>query len=211
MTTTDPRLIEYALGTAAPDERRTLERELKSDTALRAELEDLMRLFHALDDAQPRPPMRPATRDRLLQAVTSGESFEGFVDRFAELFDLGANRARVLLARVDKQSSPHWEPSGIPGVRLLHFPGGPRAADADCGIVHLEAGTVFPAHRHGAEEWALMLRGEILEDSGARFLPGDMVLKEAGSTHSFRAGNQGPAAFAVLTDIHSMEFLAAPS
>ena len=206
MTDKDVRLIEYALGTLPELDREALERELAADAGLRAALVEVQSTLDVLDDGQP-PVTPPASvADRLMSSVAGSGGYDAYVDRVADLFDLAKSRARDILSHLRNVTDEPWIPGDLPGIRLLHFDGGDRVAALDCGLVRLDAGVAFPNHRHLADEWALMLEGEIIEDSGARFLPGDVVFKAAGTSHGFSATADTPAAFAVLTRIDALDF-----
>ena len=74
------------------------------------------------------PPVRPsdALRERVLGLTRPETALEGFVPRLCALLDLGADRVREILARVPRVAGEEWEGSRVPGMRLLHFEGGPR-------------------------------------------------------------------------------------
>ena len=145
-------------------------------------------------------PVRPSAslRERLLEATRTETAFAGYVDRLCELLDLGVDRVREILGEVDRVDTDAWEDSRTPGMRLLHFDGGPRVAEADCGLVHFVPGEEFPHHRHVGDEWSLILQGAVQEHDGRVSLPGDVLHRPAGSVHSFRAVGDEPLVFAVV-------------
>lgn len=147
--------------------------------------------------ALPVPPSA-ALRRRVLSAVDPSTRFEGFVERLALLFDLPEPRIREILREADAGAGAAWVDAPIPGVRLCHFQGGGRVTGADCGLVHLAAGTVFPPHRHRGVEWTFVLAGSAMEDGGEVWLPGDLVIREEDSVHGFRAVGDEPYLFAVV-------------
>lgn len=145
-------------------------------------------------------PVAPSAslRSRVLGTVARATRLSGFAERLAALFDLGRERSDVLV-REAAGSAAAWQAIPVPGVRLFHFAGGPRVAAADCGLVRLEPGARFPAHRHGGDEWSLVLAGEAEEEgSGDRWQPGDLVHRGAGSVHAYRAVGPEPLVFAVV-------------
>lgn len=142
--------------------------------------------------AAPRPELRAS-----VLAISQGR-LDGFVRRLAAFLDLGAERARELVGQVPRVSLAPWVDDRVSGVRLLHFDGGPRRAGADCGLVHVAPGVVYPRHRHRGEEWSFVLHGSALEDSGRVLAPGDLVHHPAGSRHSFQALGREPFVFAVV-------------
>ena len=200
------QLIDYALGVLPDSERTELEAALASDTSLRAELDEVTHLIGAMDDRRTTLEPSPDAKARLMTALQSGATYAGFEVRVAELFDLSEARAREVLDNLQQPGATPWEASFSEGIHLLHFDGGDRiAADQDCGIVHMTANTTFPPHRHGSDEWALILQGELVETDGTVSLPGDLVLRPAGSEHGFTAGPEG-VAFAVMTRADALEF-----
>jgi putative transcriptional regulator len=143
------------------------------------------------------PAPRPRLRASLLATVAAGSRFEGFARRLGVLLDLPDEQVRSLLEQARHASCEPWV-NGGGGIRLLHFAGGPRVANADCGFVYLEPGVAFPYHRHMGDEWALVLEGSAQDDSGRVARAGDLLYGPAGSAHSFRAIGPGPFLFAVV-------------
>lgn len=149
-------------------------------------------------DATPRAGGR--LREKLMASVRAGASLQGFAERLARFFDLEPEPTQRLLREAAAPSS-EWEDFSVSGVRLFHLTGGPRVASADCGLVSIEPGAHFPAHRHQDDEWSLVLAGEAEEEgTGARWAPGDLVHRPAGSIHAFRVTSPGPFVFAVVLD-----------
>ncbi len=193
----DSRLVEYAMGTLAPESVAELERALRSSARLREELAAAFAALDRLDEVEPMQPSA-AVRDRLFASIDAETPYAGLVPRLAALFDLGEARIRQLLSHVHALGDRPWASSGLAGIQLLHFAGGPRVASADCGLVHMAAGASFPAHRHRGDEWALVLDGELAEDDGRRYRTGDIAYKPAGSQHCVAVPGRAPAIFAVV-------------
>jgi quercetin dioxygenase-like cupin family protein len=137
-------------------------------------------------------------RARLLASVDPASLLAGFAPRLATFFDLPRERAGAILRAAGDVGGAEWVGTPLAGVRLQHFDGGPRFAGKDCGLVYLAPGTAFPAHGHEGDEWNLMLSGSIEEDSGERWEAGDLVIREDGTRHAFRAVGPHPALFAVI-------------
>ncbi|MEN8184200.1 MAG: cupin domain-containing protein, partial [Myxococcota bacterium] len=133
----------------------------------------------------------------LLRSLEPDARFPAYVERVGVLFDLAQSRVRELLDAVSRVMQSPWEEGRVPGVRLLHFDGGPRLATADCGLVYIEADVSYPGHRHRGDEWSLVLQGEAEEDGGRLWAAGDLVHRPAGSSHSFHTLGQVPFVFAV--------------
>lgn len=163
-------------------------------------------LIDAEVPAEPVPPS-DGLRARVLGTATGRGALASYARRFAEMFDLPMARAHELLGFAPHAHEAPWEPAPLTrtrtaeGTRLLHFAGGPRVANADCGLVSVEAGVHFPEHLHEGDEWALVLSGAAEElGSGATWLPGDLVHRPAGSRHAFRATGREPFVFAVILE-----------
>ncbi len=198
MPTDDTRLAEYILGLLDKDAREAVEQELETSPEAHAAMVELDELFGtAAATAEPVAPS-PWLRERLLASLEPRTRFEGFKERLATLFDLDTTRIRELLDAVDLAPAAPWEESGIPGTRLLHFAGGPRVANADCGLVHVEPGRKYFPHRHLGHEWVLVIQGEAREDGGRLFEPGDLIHMEPGSVHGFCTLGDRPFIFALV-------------
>jgi hypothetical protein len=169
----------YAIGSLSPEEAADVERAIATDRALATELDSYLGLI---------PPVTPSpdVKARLLASVGGGQ-FERFVDRMASLFDVSVDRARELLALVERAAS--WE-HPIPGVSLIHFKGGPACANADCGFVRIAAGCKFPWHTHRGEEVNLILVGTAHDATGKVFGAGDEIVEQHGSAHDLTAGDE---------------------
>ena len=197
MSNFDSKLVEYAMGSLDADDRNEMERALRDQADLRAQLKEITALLEKIGAAQAPLAPDPGVRDRLLKSVNASTRFEGYLERLANLFDLGVARVREILASAENDARV-WHDSGVAGVTLMHFGGGPRVAAADCGLVRLEPGSRFPRHTHHGDEHALVLRGEVHDDSGCVFRPGDFAHMPAGSEHSFAAGDSEPLLLAVV-------------
>ena len=192
-------LIEYALGVLPADQAEQIARKLATDPAMRAELQSIEDTLNGITDNQtplPKPPK--ALRDRILNTIRNETRYDGFVDRLCEMYQLGVEQINDILSKINDIGGESWEKMPFAGVQLLHFEGGPRVANADCGLVYLAPGTTFPTHRHGGDEWSLVLQGEV-EDNGEKiYYPGDLVHLAAGSAHHFRALGDKPLILAVV-------------
>lgn len=198
MSGTDDRLIPFALGLLSDEENGEVERELERSAVLRRQLDQAMDLLYDMTEFE--EPMRPSAtvREQLLESVSAGAISTRMARRLGKFFDLGRDRISELLASArDPQASP-WEPIPVPGVRLLHFGGGPAVAAADCGLIYLAAGATFPEHRHKGDEWSLILQGSIEETGGRRYEVGDVGFAPAGSSHALRVVGDSDVLLAVI-------------
>ncbi len=146
-------------------------------------------LDHAVADLPPVPPS-PALKTRLLASARAETGLAGAV---ARLFEVGLDRARAYLARIDDPAA--WS-AFAPGSVLMHLEGGPATATADVGFVRVDDGAAFPTHRHVGEERTVILRGVLVESDGRRLGPGDEATHPPGSDHAFHA--EGELIYAVV-------------
>jgi quercetin dioxygenase-like cupin family protein len=144
----------------------------------------------------------PELRESVLRSALGQDALASYARRFALLFDLADVRAREILALAANPEDAPWELTQlVEGARFLHFAGGPRHAAHDCGLVHVMPGVRFLEHEHGGDEWSLVLSGSAEEeDSGAVWLPGDLVHRPSGSRHAFRVTSAEPLVFAVILE-----------
>ena len=188
-------LPAYALGALDDDEAELVVRAVVADPALAAELDALLDAAGELGGlVQPVAPSG-AARARLLDAARGGERFARFAGRFAELFDVGVDRARELLGLIDQPGA--WEPGPARHAWLVHFQTGPRLATADAGFVKLAAGERFPWHRHEGEEHSLILQGAAADSLSGRLNVGDEGRLDGGSEHDVVALGDEDLIFAV--------------
>jgi anti-sigma factor ChrR (cupin superfamily) len=182
----DEDLWSYALGTLEEPRRAEVAGHVADcescAAGLRSAEETLAMVALELPPIQPPPEML----DRLLASTQS--RFAGVVDRLARLWDLGLDKTRELL---DGLATAVWEPSGLPGVDLIHVTAGPATAGADPGFVRFAPNTRFPMHRHVGDEVMLILEGDVVENDGLEGHVGDAMCKPAGSEHSFVVGAEG--------------------
>jgi len=137
----------------------------------------------------PLPPGR-AARDRLLASALAGaERYAPFFDRLSQLFDLGVERIREILSGVDDPA--RWENGPLPGVMLMHFPGGNAVAGADVGLVRMQPGLKFPVHRHIGGERVFILDGSYTDSEGKLWLPGDLHEMGPETSHAYEVLSQG--------------------
>jgi hypothetical protein len=163
----------YALGLLEGDEAIQVENAIAADPALARELA-------SLEDSLIEPIAPPPDLEKRLMASVGGGRFERFAARFAQIFDLGIDRVRVLLGMTERDSS--WGEEA-PSVFLIHFDAGPAAATADCGIVRIKPGGVFPPHMHRGEERSIVLAGTLRDLDGTLYRAGDELVYAQGSSH----------------------------
>ena len=169
----------YAINSLTADEASDVERAVAADRTLADELDSYLALVTPVEPS-------PDVKARLLASVGGGR-FERFTDRIADLFDVTVDRARELLALVERPAS--WE-HPVPGVSLIHFKGGPACATADCGFVRIEAGCKFPWHTHRGEEVNVILSGTAHDADGKVLRAGDELVQQESTAHDLTAGDE---------------------
>lgn len=204
MTAIRDLLPAYAVGALDEDEAELVARAVAADPALADELAALIEVSGEL--ALGVAPVAPAAavRARLLDAIAGPARFERFVDRFAALFDVAADRARELLGLIDQPAA--WHPGPTAASWLVHFAAGPRLATADTGFVKLARGARFAWHRHGGPEHCLILQGTALDSASGTLEAGAEGVMPAGSAHDFVAGGDDDLIFAVW--VYDVDFSA---
>ncbi len=143
-----------------------------------------------------RPLSAPGSlRDRLLGAAGGNNRLLPFLDRMMSLFDLPESEAQGHLHSVDDADA--WEDM-LPGVRYRDFDGGPALGDAHGGLIRLQPGEVFPHHSHVGEERVLVLQGALVDDKGASYRAGDLVVSADGTSHELRAVGESETIYAAV-------------
>lgn len=192
-------LPEYLLGSLEPAEHARVERALETTPTLAAEARQLSDTFARLAaDSSPHQTAPPALERRIRQSLMAEHRFDDFLPRLSAFFDVPADSLRRVLRDVDKAPSPPWQTAGRKGIHLLPVTGGPRVRQAQCHLVRLAPGTVFPEHRHTDTEWGLILQGLAIEGGGKTFAPGDIVYQQPDSRHQFRAAGKRPLVVALV-------------
>ncbi len=201
MTEVRDLLPLYALGILTGVERALVDRAVAADPVLAAELA----AFHASTTALVTPVLpSPEVHARLLASIGGGR-FEPFAARTAAMFDVTVEWARELLGLVERRAS--WEPQVVPGIHLVHFVGGPRYADADCGFIRLAPGSTFPPHTHMGEEVSLVISGRMRDVvTGLVLVPGDELLQAETSGHSLTCEGD-EACIYVARAMHGIEVM----
>lgn len=163
---------------------RELEREFGASD--RDTVQALQRVSEALGEIEPPPQLRA----RLLESAGKSGRLWRFANSVADMLDVGLDKAKELLDRIDDASA--WVDE-LPGISFLWVEGGPRVADAVRGFVRVRAGMAFPDHEHLGDEITLILQGGFEDASRARvFRPGEIDRMPPGTSHAFTALADGP-------------------
>jgi anti-sigma factor ChrR (cupin superfamily) len=133
----------------------------------------------------PRTSPSPGVRERVLKSVSGTNRFEMFAAQVAELIDVGIDKARELVGRIDDAKS--WMATHVPGVFSYDLPVGPRAVDAVVGFVKIAPGHVFPDHEHMGDEEMFIVQGSCVDASGTVMRRGDLIRMPPGTHHELNA------------------------
>jgi len=198
MPVDDAILTQYALGILDDEEYKTVQEEITASPVLQKELASIQNTLQTVALAE--KPIHASTnlRNSVLGSIQEKTRYDGFIDRFAGLFDLDRLSSINLLSKIENILDKDWESTPFSGVNIMKFAGGPQVATATCGIVQVKPGKLFPAHQHQADEKILVLKGVAQDDKGKDFRAGDMFLFSAGSQHSFRIIGDETFVFAVV-------------
>jgi quercetin dioxygenase-like cupin family protein len=141
----------------------------------------LASLAMALPTAVPSPDVRA----RLLRSVSTTSRFEMFAAQVAALIDLGVDKAREIVGRIDEAAV--WMATQAPGVFSYDLPIGPAVADAVVGFVRVKPGCVFPDHEHMGDEVMFVVQGCAIDSNGLVMRRGDVIRLPPHSHHDFKA------------------------
>lgn len=176
----------HALGALDADEAAQVEAAVAGDLELRAQLDAYREAAGEIGGALAPTPPPPAIRERLfasLDAMSVPGRFERFAARVAALYDVTIDKARMFLGWIDDPA--RWQSAEFPNVDVIHLPGGPAWAGADCGLVRMPAGLEFPWHDHNGEEVTVVLQGRSHDSSGVTLGPGDEMVLPPGAVHRY--------------------------
>ena len=152
--------VEYALGLLGEEERRAFAQRLKSDEALRAQVEYWEGMFSDLPAAEVEPP-------------PSG-MFERILDRIESA---GADLPGTLTKRAGNANWFEISP-GITG-RLLHVD---RTQNRKHLLIRMSPGATYQPHAHDSDEQTLVIEGDL--SFGALVLKaGDFHVATPSSSH----------------------------
>jgi putative transcriptional regulator len=170
----------YALGVLEPDEVYAVNQAVARDPALAIELAAYAQTADTLDAVIEVVPAA-AVKQRLMASIGAGR-FEAFSARIARLYDVTLDRAREILALIERPAS--WVQQIVPGLSFVDFEGGPATAGGDCGFVRLIPGAVFPPHTHLGEEATIILQGQIHDPvNGVTVSAGEDYVRTQGTAH----------------------------
>lgn len=144
---------------------------------------------YVADSVEPVPP--PAElRSRLLANVANTNRFDDLTEQVADMFDVSAERALELLARID--TAERWKPGIIPGTTMINFRPGDAYSDHLVAFVRVPPGSAFPWHEHVGDELTFVLQGRCQDTDGTVLRRGEFSRYEPGTCHDFATPEDGP-------------------
>jgi putative transcriptional regulator len=203
----DDLLAELALRTLSPEDLAAVESHVRDCARCSEEFRTTVDALAWLAATAPTATPSLKVREQLFARVRNQSRWAPFVERVAELFDLTVEKAEALLETL--ADAGNWVPGPGGGTELYFVPKGPRLAGAEAGFLRLDANVQFPKHRHLGQETAIIMDGSLREDGSDRvWQPGDVQINEAGTEHSFTAGENG-CLFAVVV-VEGVDFSIGP-
>lgn len=180
MSHVEELLHDWFLGTLDASAAQRVDEHLGDCVACRNALDEHITLMvSASDVATARCP------EELLGKATSLRRFERFAERIASLADVALETVKGWLSKIDDAAV--WSETAMEQLRLFHIDGGPAVDDAIIGFVELLAGTSFPEHTHLGTEKTFIIQGMLRDENGDVHGPGELVTREAGTTHGISA------------------------
>lgn len=179
----DDMLDAWLAGRLGDDREEQFERHIAECARCRDQLREAQAAFGALVRELPPATPSPGLEAQIMADLEPAARFERFRKRVADLIDVTVERAGELLGQIDQPG--HWVPGPAEGVELFHIDGGPRVEDAIVGFIRIEAGGVFPHHKHLGTEKVFVLQGGFRDSSGPAYSTGDLVVEPPGTEHDF--------------------------
>lgn len=176
-------LWDWLTGALSEEESERVEIHLDECESCREALELETSLLAAGAPAVKPPP-------RLFAEATTLARFAAYTDEVARLMDVGSEKAREWLSKIDDEGV--WEPTALGSLTLYHIEGGPAVERAITGFNKLEPGTGFPEHTHLGKEYNFVIQGWLVDEHGVEHGPGSLVERDQDYTHEISARADGP-------------------
>jgi quercetin dioxygenase-like cupin family protein len=198
----------YALSALSGPEMEALEREQRERKAFWAEVRSLRDAAAGLAESGPRARPRrdfwPAIRAGIAGADARSTSSSSSSDVRAQVWKSwrapGAPADMTIALR-----DGAFDPTDIPGIRVRRL-FVDEEADRVTMLVRMDAGTTYPAHRHGGAEECYVLEGDLEIVGKQELLAGDYQRMESGSLHPVQRTKRG--CLLLITSSRSDELVA---
>lgn len=188
----DPHALElaalYALSALGPSEMEAVERDYREVPAFWDEVRSLRDATASLAEAGPRakprrdlwPEIRaclePVAAERPPARVPPAQVWKAWSSTGAP---------STIVPRADV-----FEPTAFPGVHVRCL-AVDEAADRVTMLVRMDAGSSYPAHRHGGAEECFVVQGDLEVGAEHELVAGDFQRMEAGSCHTVQSTRGG--------------------
>ena len=187
------RVEEYSLHQLAPATARAFEEHVAQCPVCAGELRSQQALLGAVALAAPPVEPRAGLRDELLARVRGrpsapAQSAPNDVQVWKQWKPApGSEAGPIELLR--RAGEGAFEPTGVAGVTVRRLYVDP-ARDRGAMMVRMEAGTSYPAHRHGGTEECYVLSGDLR--IGERVMKaGDFEVVQRDSVHAVQSTREG--------------------
>ncbi|MDD9941257.1 MAG: cupin domain-containing protein [Myxococcales bacterium] len=135
----------------------------------------------------------PGGLDRLLVEVSRApRRYAPFYDDLRELFQVEEAQLEHELGKTT------FYPTLLPGARMRRVALGPSLAHCRGYLTRFAPGLRFPRHSHRGTERFLVLEGGFVDDTGRRYVAGDMCIMQPGSEHAIEIDNDGVCVSALV-------------
>jgi putative transcriptional regulator len=199
-------LYEALLEPLAPSAGRQRDEALARAGAADHEIRAAKEVIAALGASPTTVTASGVLRNRLVASMARRGRYGRYADRLARLFDVSIEAGEALCASIEDEAA--FQPFFTQGVDLIHVPAGPRFAGCLAAIARIQAGVLFPHHKHIGDETMVVLAGGFREEgpSGKEVWSGEELICRGGSSHAFVA-LEGQACIAASLIEGSVEFI----
>ena len=189
------RAAQYAIGGLEPDAARLYEAHLEICPACRAEVLSCRPGVEALARCLPPEAPPPSLKARLMERVRGGASDADGVQSWKRWLPDRPEAGSIIVRGGDED----WQATAVEGVRVRRL-FVDRANDRITMLVRMNAGTEYPAHRHGGIEECYVLEGD-LYGPDFEMTAGDYQRLDSGTTHGVQ-GTRGGCLLFIVSSMH---------
>lgn len=168
------------LDTLDESERRALAEQLNASPELQSELAAFEATIAAIAYTTPPVPVAPDLKNRLFQRIAElPQTPAGSVDLELIVAPSSENNPPPFIVR---SREVKWRHFRVPGISIGNLYIDKKKRQITC-LMRLEAGVIFPPHRHAGPEEIFVLEGDLIVE-GEICDRGDYIRSVPGSAHS---------------------------
>ena len=188
----------YILEALPPEQMHAIKSESAENPSVRRALDEACADLALLSEQSvPRVEPSDAAKAAFADALAFESPFASMLQGLSRLADLPAKAMKALLTQIEDLSQ--WEPGPCEGVTIFHVDGGPQTQGAVVGFVKIPPGCAFDEHHHEGAETSYMLQGTLTCSLGHVVSAGEVLFREAGTTHTiFNHGDDEVIFFVVV-------------